>query len=129
MDELESATISLETGVNNDFRGKPGKRQVSILSRERWEEALQATNTDLHWTTRRANLLVEGIEFADLLGKQLRVGEVLLQVTKECRPCARMDEAHQGLRAAMKPRMRGGVLCAVLEPGQIRKGDAVQLVD
>ena len=127
MIELEEAEVSLETGVANDLRGKPGKRQVTIISKERWEEALAIVQTDLPWTTRRANLMVEGIDFDALWGKQLRIGEVVLRVRGECHPCGRMDEAHKGVKKAMKPRLRGGILCTVVVPGRIAKGDVVSI--
>ena len=34
MEVLEDAEISEQTGVAKDFRGKPGKRQVTVISAE-----------------------------------------------------------------------------------------------
>lgn len=127
MIELQAAEITLEKGVENDFRGKPGKRQVTLLSAERWAEACQAVGETLPWTTRRANLLVEGIDFDALEGQQLRVGQAILQVNGECEPCSRMDEAKAGLQKAMKPRLRAGLLATVLVPGNIKVGDKAEL--
>lgn len=127
MIELESATVDLQTGVADDVRGKRGKRQVTIISSERWNEARELVGQDLPWTTRRANLMVAGIDFDNLWGKQLRIGEVLLVVNEECHPCGRMDEAYKGLRKAMTPRVRGGILCTVVDPGTISKGDVVSV--
>ena len=36
MEILEDAEISEQTGVANDFRGKPGKRQVTLVSASAW---------------------------------------------------------------------------------------------
>ena len=62
---LDEATISCETGVADDIKGKPGKRQVTVLSREAWDEVCAELGEQLPWTARRANLLVEGIDLAD----------------------------------------------------------------
>ena len=61
MVEVESIEVSAEAGLAGDFRGKPGNRQVTVLARESWLQACAEIGADdLPWTTRRANLLVEG---------------------------------------------------------------------
>ena len=127
MRELPRATVSRETGVADDFRGGPGERQVTVLSREAWERACRAAGAELPWTTRRANLLVEGLELAETAGRRLVIGSVVLEVTGETDPCRRMDQQHAGLRTALEPEWRGGVTCRVLEPGPLAPGDEVLL--
>ena len=39
MQTLDHADISTATGVAEDSRGKPGKRQVTLLSARAWREA------------------------------------------------------------------------------------------
>ena len=53
-------------------------------------------------------------------------GEVELLVTEETNPCARMDEQHQGLTAALTADWRGGICCNVSKPGAIKIGDQVE---
>ncbi|MEI9900405.1 MAG: MOSC domain-containing protein [Hyphomicrobium sp.] len=107
---------------------------VTILAREDWEAALSelaASGTpvgDLDWTARRANLLVEGVRLPRAIGATLRIGPVLLEVTYPTTPCARMDEARDGLRKALHPEWRGGVTCLVLEGGHIAIGDGVDII-
>jgi MOSC domain-containing protein YiiM len=69
------------------------------------------------WTTDRANLLVDGIEFDESWGgRKLHIGTVELVVeqppvvTKETIPCSVMDAQHQVLTAALATHWRGGVL-------------------
>ncbi len=124
MTEIGSVEISCEQGVVPDTRGKPGKRQVTVLSLEAWQTACAELGTLLPWTTRRANILVSGITFsAKDVGKILQIGDVRLQITIETDPCHRMDEQHQGLTAALIPDWRAGVCCRVLSGGQIRVND------
>jgi MOSC domain-containing protein YiiM len=59
-------------------------------------------------------------------GQRLRVGEVVLEVTVPCEPCHRMDEIRQGLRQDL--RGRRGMLCRVVEPGRIRRGDMIEVL-
>ena len=127
MQTLELAEISNATGVALDFRGKPGPRQVTVISAEAWRQVCAELRQELPWTTRRANLLVDGIELPKMAGAILKVGPVRLKITGEVDPCSRMEEQCPGLKAALQPDWRGGVTCTVLEGGPVALGDAVVL--
>ena len=116
------------TGLEGENR-KGQRRQVTLLAREAWERAQADAGAELHWTTRRANLLIEGLELAHTTGHRIRAGTALLEVTGETDPCALMDRFHQGLRKALEPDWRGGASTRVIEPGEIRIGDPVRFED
>ena len=128
MQELSSADISVERGIEGDARGMKLQRQVTVLFREGWEAACRAIDSELPWTTRRANLYVEGMSFLRETGWRLRVGDVVLEVTQETAPCELMERAQAGLREAMTPDWRGGVCCFVVRGGEIRVGNAVERI-
>ena len=117
--EVTSADVTRGRGVLQDFRGKPGRRQVTVLSVESWKATCEELGQQLPWTTRRANLLVEGIDLCETTGSRLWIGDVVLQITGETDPCSRMDEAVPGLREALTPEWRGGVCCRVINNGAI----------
>ncbi|MBT8086044.1 MAG: MOSC domain-containing protein [Woeseia sp.] len=127
METLTTAEISSVSGVADDFRGRPGKRQVTVISKQAWQAACRDLGTELPWTTRRANLFVEEMELPRRTGDVLQIGDVELRVTMEVDPCPRMDEQHEGLRKALSPEWRGGVACTVLHGGTVAIGDAVRL--
>jgi MOSC domain-containing protein YiiM len=127
METLERANISTETGVAEDFRGKPGHRQVTVISAEAWGSACRALGQDIPWTTRRSNLLVEGLELPHTTGAILAIGPVRLRITGEVDPCSRMDEQYLGLTKALQPEWRGGISCTVLQGGPVALGDTVTL--
>lgn len=129
MKPLEEASIGLDIGVKGDYRGNPGPRQVTVLARESWDAVCRELDASLAWTTRRANLLVEGVNLENSCGKRLRIGAAELEITGETVPCARMDEQHPGLREALVPSWRGGVTCRVMVQGVLRPGEPVTLVD
>jgi len=128
MQTMQSAEITVAKGITGDFRGSQSDRQVTILSESAWLKACDSVNADLAWTIRRANLLVDGIEFsvADV-GKIVRIGDVELKITRETNPCALMDKQCQGLTAALTPEWRGGVCCNVITGGTIQIGDPVEI--
>lgn len=127
---VETAEIEIsQSGVVGEKRAGQ-KRQVSILAREAWETAAaEAGAPELPWTTRRANLLVEGVDLADTIGRRLRIGDVVLEVTAETDPCHLMDRAREGLLRALTPDWRGGASCRVVTPGVARVDDAVCFED
>ena len=129
MCEIDNVEISCEQGVVPDTRGKPGRRQVTLLSVQSWQDACTELGSKLPWTYRRANLLIEGVRFSEAdVGRILRIGEVELVVTLETDPCPRMDAQYQGLTAALAPNWRAGVCCKVLKNGHVRIGDAVEFL-
>ena len=126
MEELGEVELSPEFGVKGDFRGRPGRRQLVILSAEDWADAqAELGGEPSPWTVRRANLLVEGIVLSRGPAARLRIGEVLVELTGECDPCEVMDRQRPGLRAALEPGWRGGRTARVIEGGRLRVGDAV----
>jgi MOSC domain-containing protein YiiM len=116
-------------GIAGDFRGKTRGRSVTVLSQEGWDAACTALEHDLPWTARRANLLVEGIDLREQTGRRLRIGAIVLEITGECEPCARMDGVVPGLRRALTPDWRAGVCCTVVSPGRLNLADPVRWDD
>ncbi len=129
MQTIESVEISVEAGLHGDSRGKPGPRQVTLLSEGQWAEACETVEVDLAWTYRRANLLVAGLRFSpDMVGDTVVIGDLKMEITGETDPCVRMDQQHQGLTQALTPDWRGGICCRVLQDGKVALGDAVEIV-
>lgn len=128
MQLLDAARITCKSGVANDFRGKPSKRQVTLLDLRGWNAACKALGKELTWETRRANLLVDNLALFDTAGQFVLIGQAVLEITQETDPCSRMDEAEKGLFDALNEDWRGGVCCRVIKDGNIRIGDEVQLL-
>lgn len=124
MQEIAECEILAGHGLACENRNR-GDRQVTLLAAESWRDTCEELGTQLPWTTRRANLLVEGLPLAARLNGSITIGEVILRVHKETKPCGLMDAQHEGLRKALEPAFRGGVIAEVTRGGVIRVGDAV----
>jgi MOSC domain-containing protein YiiM len=124
MDAVDVATLDARGLVGNANRG--GRRQVTIISLERWRELEQVLSATIDPSVRRANLLVSGVDLERSRDRVLRVGATRLRVNGETRPCEQMESAHRGLQEAMRVRWGGGAFAEVLDPGIIRVGDQVE---
>ena len=102
MQSIDSARVDVASGILGDFRGSQQDRQITILSESAWRKACDEVGAELPWTVRRANLLVDGVEFDEsFVGKRVRIGEVELEITRETDPCStdrkstRLNSSHE----------------------------------
>jgi len=128
MVEIDLGDVLEATGLNGEHRGSSKNRQVTILFKEKWDDACAKLGVNLNWFERRANFLVEGVVMDSLEGKSIRIGEVELLMTMETVPCLRMEEVQLGLQEALKPKYNGGMCCKVTKGGQVHIGDKVELI-
>ncbi len=125
MDPKVSAILIKGKGLK-DNANIGGKRQVTLLENEVWEKHNHTLNIALPPSVRRANLLISGLSLANSRGKILRIGNCLLRINGETKPCERMDELHKGLKDVMYPNWGGGAFAEVLLDGEINEGDLVE---
>jgi len=127
MKPVDELRVVRRTGIehNADWGGK---RQVTILEKERWDTMMAGLgHPDIDPSARRANVLISGCDLADSRHHILHLGQVRIEIMGETRPCERMDQAHQGLRRAMAAPWNGGAYGIVLDDGTIHPGDPVEL--
>jgi len=132
VETVERVAVTLAGGIAGDWRGamkgKPYRRQVTLIERSDWEAALAEVGRSIPWEERRSNLLVDGLDLPQRPGVRLRIGaEVVLEVTRETDPCERMEALAPGLRAALRPDWRGGVCAMVVAEGAIAIGDVIRI--
>lgn len=128
MQEVQEASVTVTDGLVEDYRGA-GRRQVTFIDAGQWRQVMAELGVDMPWHTRRANLLVDGLDLPGTVGSRLRIGDCLFEIHGETEPCERMDELQAGLRTGLAPEMRGGVWGRVLEGGHLRVGQSVEIAD
>lgn len=124
MDAAARAELVAGRGLKGDAT-QGGRRQVTLLSLDRWRERTAALPGPPDPAIRRANLLVEGIDLDHSRGRILCVGDARIRIFGETRPCRQMDEACPGLQAALDPAWAGGAFGEVVGGGAIEVGSAV----
>jgi MOSC domain-containing protein YiiM len=128
MDPVESATLVARHGIEGNA-DVGGKRQVTIISRDRWDRVDAELGTTVDPALRRANILVSGIDLSKSGGKVLGLGTCRIHIHGETTPCSRMDEEHRGLREALMADWGGGAYGEIVEGGEVTVGDEVAWLD
>jgi MOSC domain-containing protein YiiM len=109
--------------VGNADQG--GKRQITLIHRERWDAVARVLGAPVDPSVRRANVLVRGIPLAYTASQVLVLGACRIRVLGEITPCEVIDRAVPGLANALRPDWGGGAYGEVLSDGDIRVGDCV----
>ena len=126
LQQTESVSFIKGEGIEGDRHATPRveRRDFQVLLIE--EETLQSF--DLAAGEVRENVTTAGIDLASLpSGQRLAIGdEVVLQISKACAPCSRIEEIRPGLQKEMEGRR--GMLASVEKGGPASVGDAVSLV-
>ena len=124
MDQADAAELVAGRGLRGDAT-QGGRRQVTIMSLDRWRALTAHLPGPPAPAVRRANLLVEGVDIAFSRERVLRIGDARVRIFGETRPCHQMDEACAGLQDALSPPWGGGAFGEVLEGGAIAVGSPV----
>jgi MOSC domain-containing protein YiiM len=121
MERLESVRIIEDYGLEGDRQARKGRNgQVLVMPAEVLDDL------GLSPGMVRENLTTRGVDVMGLrVGDQLRIGSALLEVAKEATPCHHMDEVRDGLQAELAGRR--GMLARVLQGGEVRTGDPVEV--
>lgn len=122
MQMLDEVEVIENLGLKPDKHALPdSSRQVLLLEKETLDEL------GLKPGEVKENLTTQGIHLMSLKHKdRLRIGQnVLLEVTKACSPCSRMEEIRPGLKLELAGKR--GMLSRVIIGGVIHKGDTITI--
>ncbi len=126
MDPADQVTLIKDRGIEG-CSNQGGWRQVTVIEKEVFDSLADSLGPQVEPITRRANVMTSGIRLEGTGGKVLRLGDCRIQLRGETHPCERMDEAVEGLRAALKPDCRGGMFGKIIEGGIVSIGDVATL--
>jgi MOSC domain-containing protein YiiM len=125
---LTEATLLTDFGMEGDARSRKGRgRQVTLIEEEALAFVAQTLKLGaVPFGASRRQIMVRGIRLNETVGKNLRIGEVLIHVDALCDPCKKMESAiAPGAWWAMTD--RGGICGRVLQGGRITVGDSIQI--
>jgi len=119
-----ASVVAIENlGLSGDRHALPdSSRQILLIEKETLDE-LSLLPGEV-----KENITTSGIRLMTLKTKdQVQIGEgVILEITKPCAPCNRMEELRPGLLHDIAGKR--GMLARVLRGGVIGCGDVIQLL-
>jgi MOSC domain-containing protein YiiM len=136
MTSLQQVTAIAGRGLEGDryfnekgtFSKKPGPdREVTLIEIEAIEALKRDYGADLDPGQSRRNIVTRGVPLNHLVGRQFKVGEVMLRGIRLCEPCDHL--AHLSGREVVPGLIhRGGLRAEILTTGAIRPCDPVELL-
>lgn len=122
MRRLKSARALENLGLEGDRHAMPdSSRQVLLLEEETCIEFGFAPG-DI-----RENITTRGLTLMTLpLGTRLAIGDAIFELTKECEPCAMVEDVQPGLRRALAHRR--GMLARVVHGGAFIVGSPIRVL-
>ena len=125
--EVSHAQVIKDQGIENDGHAGPWGRQVTCLNLASVKKVNEERNMNVGPGEYAENLLIDGIDLATVgIGGRLKIGsDVILEVSqigKEDHPSV----VTRTLGVTLLP--YEGLFCRVIEGGEIRKGDPVEVI-
>lgn len=114
-------------GIEGDAHAGDWHRQVSLLADESIEKVRQTGLVTLSPGRFAENLTTVGIELYTLpIGQQMKIGEVILEVTQIGKECHNGCEIKQLVGDCVMP--REGIFAKVIKGGKVKAGEGIELL-
>lgn len=121
--EISKAKLRIDHGIEGDAHAGNWHRQISLLADESVDK-MRAAYPDIPIGAFAENILTRGIELTRLpVGTNLRIGEVLLEVTQIGKECHADCAIRKIVGDCVMP--REGIFAKVIEEGTVQAGDIV----
>ena len=124
--EKESFQLDPRGIVEDKYYDKNIHRSVLITSQESYT-LVNEHEIEMPMGALGENILIDYNPYHLNPGDQLRMGEVVLQISQNCTICDHLSSIDERLPALLKDDR--GIFAKVIEGGIIKKGDVVYLLD
>jgi MOSC domain-containing protein YiiM len=99
-------------------------RDVTLIEIEAIDALKREYEVELDASRSRRNIVTQGVPLNHFVGKEFKVGDVVLRGTRLCEPCAHMEKLT--VRGAMRGLIhRGGLRADIVMGGTIKVGDRI----
>ena len=103
--------------------------QLSLIESENIDEYNKRFNLNISYVDFRRNIVTKGIQLNDLIGKNLSIGNVKLEVIDLCRPCRHLTEMLDQKNVLKEFLRKGGLRCQILSSSKINLGDKIKIIN
>ena len=117
----------LGTGTFSPNLQKPDF-ELTLIQQEHIQAFAEGTGRAFTSREARRNIVTVGIDLNSLVGREFRIGPVLIRGERLCEPCNHLAKqtAPEVLRGLVN---KGGLRARVLTGGEIRVGDSLEMVE
>jgi len=132
----ETVTAVAGAGLEGDryFQGdKPPEQrdpteEITLVGIEGIRAAAEESGLDITPADIRRNIVTEGVDIQELIGKKFWVGDVQIEGLEDNPACAHLQKLAG--KQLLKPMVRrGGIRGRIVSGGVIKRGDAIRLGD
>ena len=103
--------------------------QLSLIESENIDEYNVTFGLNIAYIDFRRNVVTKGIRLNDLIGKKLKVGNVVLEAIDLCRPCRHLTEMLNQKNILKEFMRKGGLRCRILSSSRINLGDKIEIIN
>ena len=123
---LQKNTLTVDKNgiVDDKFYAKDTERSILLTSISSYQLALQY-GIEMSYGTLGENILIDYNPYALSIGTQLKIGEVILEVTQNCTICNHLSIIDKRLPRVLKEDR--GIFVKVISSGSIEKNSKVYL--
>lgn len=112
--------------INDKFYNKDALRAVLLTSTQSYDLANKHA-ISMNYGTLGENILIDYNPYLLMLGKQLKIGEVVIEMIQNCTICNHLSVVDKKLPKLLKDDR--GIFIKVVKEGCIKKGDKVYLLE
>ena len=99
-------------------------RDVTLIEIEAIDALKRDYDVELDANRSRRNIVTQGVPLNHFVGKEFKVGNVVLRGTRLCEPCAHMEKLT--VKGAMRGLIhRGGLRADIVTGGMVHVGDVI----
>src|SRR5258706_90475 len=115
--------------LSGTYSNHPGDgRHVTLIESEALEALRGEYQIELEYGLARRNFVTRGVALNQWVGREFRIGAVILRGTRQCEPCVHLDKLSQSgtMRGLIH---RGGLRAEIVVGGIIAVGDPIVVVE
>jgi len=130
--EVNSIEVVTNKGVINDRHFKEFNDpfcQVSLIESENIDYYNLKYGLNIEYLDFRRNIVTQGIQLNDLIGKQFLIGDARIEGIDLCRPCRHLSEILNQDNIIKEFLRRGGLRCQILSSSTINIGDKIKILN
>jgi MOSC domain-containing protein YiiM len=133
MQSVQSVLAVENVGLQGDryalgvgsYSNHPKPHDVTLMAMEALWELEGTTGINLHPGQTRRNLLTNGVSLLELIGREIRIGPVILRGLRPCPPCQHLVRL-TGIPPMLKGLAHsGGIYAQIISGGTLTAGDPI----